>query len=116
MQAVSKKMYTMPPVPGISAALPITANGCQCLSDCKICSSYHSLTGCGISWQATQLCTVDATCDDYAYNRGGKVADQCGSWKDVIRNLFAWTNWFKKSAKNIRHLNTKVRGWAVEYV
>ena len=28
---------------GISAALPVTAKGCQCLSECKICSSYHSV-------------------------------------------------------------------------
>ena len=26
------------------AALPLTNKGCQCLSDCQICSQYHSVS------------------------------------------------------------------------
>ena len=49
---------------------------------------------CGLTYRATKICTVDAKyCDDYGYDRGGKVADQCGSWRNV-RNLVAWTNWY----------------------
>lgn len=50
MQAVSKKMYTMPPVPGISAPAPTTINGCQCLSDCKILISFALVISSFLSW------------------------------------------------------------------
>jgi len=100
------------------AALPLTNKGCQCLSDCKICSSYHSVFGCGVLWQGTWICSVNAkTCDDYEYRRDGKVADQCGSWKDPFTNLYARVkSWFHDSARNVQHLNAKVTEWATEYV
>ena len=48
-------------------------------------------TGCGrTTWQTKKLCTVNPEiCDDYGYNRGGKVADECGSWKDLIADLYS---------------------------
>ena len=53
------------------------------------------VTGCGLTWQTSKICTVDAKyCDDYGYKRGGKVADQCGSLTNEVRNLFDWTNWY----------------------
>ena len=48
------------------------------------------LLGCGFNWQATWICSVNPkTCDDYEYRRDGKVADQCGSWRDPFNNLYA---------------------------
>lgn len=65
----------------------------------KLCISLSPLLsqvrGCGLTWQTTRICSVNAeSCTDYGYNRGGKVADECGSLTDDIKNLFDWTDWW----------------------
>jgi len=106
-------------IASVQAALPLTEKGCQCLSECKTCALYHSVAGCGFTdWQAQKICTVNPkTCDDYQYNRGGKVADKCGSWTDWVGNFVDHVkSWFHKTGKDVKKLNAKVTEWADEYI
>lgn len=101
-----------------SALLPLTHNGCQCVDECKICKSYYSLIDCGVTWQTTEICSVNSeTCADYQYGHNGKIADKCGSWADSAKDLYyKMKSWFRDTAKNIKHLDDKVLDWAKEYI
>lgn len=44
MQILAITLFVAIIIASAQAVLPLTNKGCQCLSDCKICSSYHSVS------------------------------------------------------------------------